>query len=148
MYSGSCPSANPTRYTPTYYDSNPGFVTVDAGGSYSVSVRQPRTRVRFVKPGSTGTVNVVGGEVTVTSRDAGCTARFTLTTDEHGRVTKPTTSEYGFDPSLPFGRWAICGYDPAINKSRTVEINNTSAAGASTSTVVELGASARTGRCP
>jgi Tfp pilus assembly protein PilV len=107
MYSGSCPSADPTKaptsssnYFTTYPDS---LATTNPGGAAPVTVRQPPLAVRVLRSG----VPVSGAQVVATATGTGCAADKSadLTTDANGFVTHPGTA---FDPGLPFGSYSVC----------------------------------------
>jgi Tfp pilus assembly protein PilV len=130
MYSGNCAdnattkSNDPTKSDAAYYDKYPGFVKPDPGAAHTVSVLQPAIKVQFVK-NDTAKTPIAGAQVVIRSTSTGCTDPFPgFTTDANGYVTKTPTTDYPYDPSLPFGEYKVC-LDTSTTRAVSVTVNNT-----------------------
>jgi Tfp pilus assembly protein PilV len=114
VYSGSCATADPTKYDGTFYTTYPDtFVKTDPGSTAPDRVaRQPpvAARVSGLVTGSP----VPAAKVVATATGAGCGAdRFDdLISDPNGFVTHPGAT---FDPGLPFGPYKLCAYVPSTS---------------------------------
>jgi Tfp pilus assembly protein PilV len=130
MYSGNCAdnattkSNDPTKSDAAYYDKYPGFVNPGPGLAHTVSVLQPAINVRFLGTDAAKTP-VAGATVVIKSTSTSCTDPFPgFTTDTNGYVTKTPTTDFPYDPSLPFGQYTVCA-DTSTTKPVTVTVNNT-----------------------
>ena len=104
FYSGGCTSADPEAYVEDYFSSNSGFVKVAAGGSATISAREPALNVQVVRGSTSAPTNAFkDAHVIVTPEQTGCDT-----------VTFPgtlTTSGTLPEPGFPFGRYTICADD-------------------------------------
>jgi hypothetical protein len=118
VFAGSCAANNPTTYNPNYFTSHPGsYATPGPGGSSAITVREPALNVKVTRSGSA----LAGAHVIVTATGAGCTDKFTMTTDSAGLIvftTAPTA------PAVPFGTYSVCA-DYLNRKATAPAVSNT-----------------------
>jgi type II secretory pathway pseudopilin PulG len=127
VFTGRCPDANPTRFASSYFTTpgNGGFSNVAPGGSASVQVRQGSLDLTVTRrPASTWVPAGAGMQVKVTPTGTDCGAAMTWTTAGDGRVTKPSTPSFPFDPSLPYGSYSVCASDGSQRGTTTVDVSS------------------------
>jgi Tfp pilus assembly protein PilV len=115
VYAGSCPSADPTIYDPTYWSNYPGYVTTTPGAARAVTVREPALNLLATRSGSP----LGGAHVIVRATGAGCTEKWTQSTDAQGGLPSP---------GMPYGTYTACA-DDGVRSATQVNIANTSPAG-------------------
>jgi Tfp pilus assembly protein PilV len=110
IYTGSCANADPSKSISNYYASNPGTVMTDPAGTYNLKVRQAPLPVKVVD--AVGNPKAGAHVVATGLATGGCTAdKFDdLVSDAKGLVSHPG----GFDPGVPFGKYAVCADIPVI----------------------------------
>jgi type II secretory pathway pseudopilin PulG len=98
VWAGSCATNAPTNFTQPPYTATP-----PAGGSTSVTVRQPALDLTVNRNGSAW----ANAHVVVTTTDTGCTTKFTSSTTAAGKMTPA-----GFPgPGFPYGNYRVCADD-------------------------------------
>jgi hypothetical protein len=115
VYAGSCAANNPVTYNPNYWSSNSGFVTPSPSQADAVTVREPAINLTVMR----GTSPLANAHVLVKATAAGCSDRYTLTTNAQGKLTAP---------GVPFGTYSVCADDGnygALNSA----VTNTSPTG-------------------
>lgn len=113
FYSGGCATSDPEAFVTDYFSTNPGFVKVGAGGSASVTVREPAFNLRVTRgPNENSAAPLSSAYVVVTSAEPGCTDKFVF----DGVNPNGTLPE----PGLPFGKYIVCADD----RNAGVTINN------------------------
>jgi len=137
VYAGDCADNDPSRYSATYWTSNPDDVAKPApGGAAAVTVRMPAIRVNVRNPADQ---NMLGARIFVSDPDCPSNSFPPQLSLLSGAMTAP---------AHPFGTYIICADD---NVSRHVttpsQIANTSSTGTATTTTLRLPASAN-GKCP
>jgi Tfp pilus assembly protein PilV len=142
LYAGTCSAANPTQYNPAYYTLNPTrYANVTPGGSTSVTVREPALNVTVKKSG----VAYANAHVVVTATGAGCTDKFTMTTDSLGGLVKGASPYQA--PAVPFGTYTVCADDGAHKSSANVSNTDPSGNQVALNTVVTVPTSPASGVC-
>ena len=112
FYSGGCATSAPDKFVPNYFTSFPGFVKVAAGGSASVTVREPSLNLRVTRgPNENSAAPLKEGYVVITSAEPGCGDRYVF----DGLNPNGTLAE----PDLPFGRYIVCADDRNV-KNMTI----------------------------
>jgi Tfp pilus assembly protein PilV len=121
FFSGGCTSQSPDKLLPNYFSSYPGFVKVGAGGSASVTVREPAFNLRITRgPNANSAKPFKNAYVVVTSTDPGCSEKY-IFQDVDSNGTLP-------EPGLPFGNYTVCAddrkeVDPAVNSRRYAKMD-------------------------
>jgi Tfp pilus assembly protein PilV len=104
FFSGGCATAKPDQYVPDYFSTFPGFVKLGAGGSASVTVREPALNLRVTRgPNQQSFVPLKEAYVVITSASPGCSDRYVF----DGVNPNGTLPE----PGLPFGEYIVCADD-------------------------------------
>jgi hypothetical protein len=135
VYAGSCSANDPRTYSSTYFNTNPGLLSVTPGATQSVTVRVPAINV-VVKNSSN--VTLTNANVLVTPIDSGCTETYP--------VQKTNSSGAMPNPGYPFGNYLVCADDGARRK-RTILVTNTVGTGTATNTITLPSSQSTTG-CP
>jgi Tfp pilus assembly protein PilV len=113
FFSGGCATSDPSAFVSGYFSSNPGFVKVGAGGSASVTVREPAFNLRVTRgPNENSAAPLKDAYVVITSTTPGCTDKYVV----DGVNPNGTLPE----PGLPFGKYTVCADD----RNTGVTINN------------------------
>ena len=106
FYSGECAGSAPPS---DYFTTNPGFLKVGAGGTASVTVREPAVNVRITEgPNATSAVPFPQAYVVITAK-APCADKYVF----NGLNPNGTLPE----PGLPFGEYTICADDRNVAAS-------------------------------
>jgi hypothetical protein len=104
FFSGGCATSDPEAFVTDYFSSNPGFLTVGAGGSASVTVREPAFNMRVTRgPNQNSAAPFKEAYVVITSTEPGCSDKYIFTA-VNPNGTLP-------EPGLPFGRYTVCADD-------------------------------------
>jgi len=104
FFSGGCATSAPDKFVPAYFSSFPGFVKIGAGGSASVTVREPSLNLRVTRgPNENSAAPLKEGYVVITSAEPGCADRYVF----NGLNPNGTLPE----PALPFGKYVVCADD-------------------------------------
>jgi Tfp pilus assembly protein PilV len=104
FFSGGCATSDPEAFVTDYFSANPGFLKVGAGGSASVTVREPAFNLRVTRgPNENSAAPLKEAYVVVTSTEPGCTDKYIF----DGVNPNGTLPE----PGLPFGRYTVCADD-------------------------------------
>lgn len=118
VYAGSCSASNPATYNPNYFTQNPGsYARPGPGGSASATVREPALNVKVVK----NALPLANAHVIVKATGAGCTDKFTMTTDSAGLLLLGAAPYQA--PAVPFGPYSVCADDGT--RSATLPVLNT-----------------------
>jgi Tfp pilus assembly protein PilV len=104
FFSGGCATSDPEAFVTDYFSTNPGFVKVGAGGSASVTVREPAFNLRVTRgPNQNSAAPLKEAYIVITSTEAGCTDKYIFDgVDPNGTLP---------EPGLPFGRYRVCADD-------------------------------------
>jgi Tfp pilus assembly protein PilV len=121
FYSGACATSSPDTLVPDYFSSYPGFVELNAGGTASVTVREPAFNLRVTRgPNVNSAAPFKDAYVVVTSAEPGCTDKFIFDgIDPNGTLP---------EPGLPFGSYRVCADDrktvasPADRRYATMDL--------------------------
>jgi Tfp pilus assembly protein PilV len=113
FFSGGCATSDPEAFVTDYFSTNPGFLTVGAGGSASVTVREPAFNLRVTRgPNANSAAPLKEAYVVITSAEPGCADKYIF----DGVNPNGTLPE----PGLPFGKYRICADD----RNTGVTVNN------------------------
>jgi Tfp pilus assembly protein PilV len=134
-YGGNCAKNDPTQWV-TGYTANAIAVTPGGGGAggYTITARLPS--INIIVKNSAGTI-LNGAHVTLAQTDSLCTATYSQSTDATGALPKP---------GYPWGTYSVCA-DDNNKRTRTLTMNNTTAAGTATTTFT-LPSTQGTVNCP
>ncbi len=140
LYSGTCTSANPAKYSASYFSSNPGSVVVAPGATTAVTVREPALQFQV-------TTATAGTAVHVRARsvDSGCSDVFDWNVTTAGSGKSATLPE----PGLPFGNYSVCADSGGKYKNYASNpVALTTAGGMATQQTISLTSGTTTGTCP
>jgi type II secretory pathway pseudopilin PulG len=106
FYSGGCTGADPEAYVEDYFTSNSGFVKVAAGGSATISVREPALNVQ-VRRGTTlaSSTPFTQGHVVIRTETAGCDPLTPVVINGNLTATATLPAQHAH---FPFGTYRIC----------------------------------------
>jgi Tfp pilus assembly protein PilV len=109
FFSGACPGSSPTTFVPDYFDTHPGYLKVAAGGTASVTVREPSFNLRVTRgPNANSAAPFRDGYVVIASADSGCSDRYVF----DGLNPNGTLPDSGV--GLPFGTYRVCADDRKV----------------------------------
>ncbi len=104
FFSGGCATSDPEAFVTDYFSTHPGFLKVGAGGSASLTVREPAFNLRVTRgPNANSAAPLKEAYVVVTSTEPGCTDKYVF----DGVNSNGTLPE----PGLPFGKYTVCADD-------------------------------------
>jgi Tfp pilus assembly protein PilV len=104
FFSGGCATSDPEAFVTDYFSTYPGYVKVGAGGTASVTVREPAFNLRVTRgPNENSAAPLKEAYVVITSTEPGCTDKFVFNgVDPNGTLP---------EPGIPFGRYTVCADD-------------------------------------
>jgi hypothetical protein len=113
FFSGACATSDPEAFVTDYFSTSPGFLKVGAGGSASVTVREPAFNLRITRgPNENSAAPLKEAYVVIASTEAGCADKY-IWDGVNPNGTLP-------EPGLPFGRYRVCADD----RNTGVTVNN------------------------